>query len=692
MDLESNNQDLDSQDPRITVDLNSSKPPLLGPAVEEPYNCGGGGRSSSSSDGWTDLFDGEERLAQERSFAALDQVFWTEDFRSRVTEMEAVCCRLEGEIRERMEGSLRSRLDGMNSRWIKKKSISGVSCPDAGEDNALLDIAVSSGQVDLVSHILSRKKSLIMSKNKEGDLAIHVAARTGQLHSLVSLSLWPQIQPGQEDPFKTQQDPSTILMAEGDSQGNTALHIAMCNHQEAMAWYLIFKYPPAAYRTNLQGISPLYIALRAKYLDLAKYMLNSAPLYGDVAVGLLQGESVVHAAIMVRNKEMLYAVLVRNSFLVDCFDIHGRTPLSFAACIGCRKVVQFFFDNFPDYTFKRDKDGNFPIHKACIGGHIKIVKLFLSQFPNTGNLLNEQGQNILHVAAKCGRTNLVKYLLSLKDLEILINFKDVDGNTPLHLATISKHPNVVYILAQQCRCQLQAVNKDGRTVLDVALDYDGPIPTFEERLTKLVVTYAGAPRAPHPYKMNKKSMLANFEGYKDRVNTLLLVATLVVTVTFAAGITVPGGYKGSDPYEGMATLVKRSSFHVFMISNTVAMFTAVLVAVTLIWAQLGDLKLVLFSLNFAVPMLGISLSMMSIAFMVGTNLVVSNLHWLGVVMLVMGSVFLIMILLFFIPLHSPNMGSMGGWISRYASYIPLCLMLFLDEQLADENPYGAGIF
>lgn len=83
------------------------------------------------------------------------------------------------------------------------------------------------------------------------------------------------------------------------------------------------------------------------------------------------------------------------------------------------------------------------------------------------------------------------------------------------------------------------------------------------------------------------------DNYKERVNTLLLVATLIATVTFAAGFTVPGGYNSSDRDLGMATMLRDKGFHVFIFCDTIAMYSSIIVAVTLIWAQLGDINLAL---------------------------------------------------------------------------------------------------
>ncbi|KAL7204902.1 hypothetical protein ACSBR2_017921 [Camellia fascicularis] len=55
-------------------------------------------------------------------------------------------------------------------------------------------------------------------------------------------------------------------------------------------------------------------------------------------------------------------------------------------------------------------------------------------------------------------------------------------------------------------------------------------------------------------------------------DTHMIVATLITTITFAPGCTMPGGYnsnKGSN--EGMPLLLREAAFKVFVITNTIAM-------------------------------------------------------------------------------------------------------------------------
>lgn len=141
------------------------------------------------------------------------------------------------------------------------------------------------------------------------------------------------------------------------------------------------------------------------------------------------------------------------------------------------------------------------------------------------------------------------------------------------------------------------------------------------------------------------------DSHRQTVNNLLLVSTLVATVTFAAGFTVPGGYKSSGSDEGMATLVTNWPFKTFLICNTIAMYSSITVAISLLWAQTGDMSYA--SIRFGLPILGIALSMMFVAFMAGVALVTSNLIWLSVFVVITGSIFLIIILVLLVPLVVP---------------------------------------
>ncbi|KAK1371781.1 PGG domain-containing protein [Heracleum sosnowskyi] len=117
------------------------------------------------------------------------------------------------------------------------------------------------------------------------------------------------------------------------------------------------------------------------------------------------------------------------------------------------------------------------------------------------------------------------------------------------------------------------------------------------------------------------------------------------------------------------------------------MYCAIMVVFTLIWAQLGDLTLVLNALKVAIPLLGISLTLMSLAFMASVYLVVSKLVWLANVVLTLGIVSLACLLSLFIPLNLPYTSTFT--ILRYISYYPFCLLMLASGSYYDPVEHDA---
>ncbi|GMP56174.1 hypothetical protein CsSME_00020753 [Camellia sinensis var. sinensis] len=64
--------------------------------------------------------------------------------------------------------------------------------------------------------------------------------------------------------------------------------------------------------------------------------------------------------------------------------------------------------------------------------------------------------------------------------------------------------------------------------------------------------------------------------------THLIVATIIATVTFTAGITMPGGYinDNKDPNQGMAILTRKAAFVAFVITDTIALTLSVFAVLT----------------------------------------------------------------------------------------------------------------
>ncbi|KAJ4830873.1 hypothetical protein Tsubulata_033972, partial [Turnera subulata] len=494
--------------------------------------------------------------------------------------------------------------------------------------------------------VLREKEKAETGVVMRGDLAIHVAARSGHL-SAVKILVQCALK-------------MDLMLRERNDLGDTALHTALRSGNEEMAKFLVQACPGVTHLLNLEARKcPLYIAAELGCLELVKMMMDNGaePEGTDEEV---KAKMVPFAALNRNETDVLDAILTKDPTLIRSRDEEGRSLLSYAAFIGNLNGVIYILKKCRMCVYERDeKSGCFPIHIASLKGHVGIIKQFLQQCPDSIELLDPEGQNLLQSAAKHGQANVVSYILKTKEFDKLLNERDRCGNTPIYLASRCGYPKIVSELCWDGRVVLNLVNHSGLTALDIAENNARDIMSFQRRLTCAALHYGGALRAPcesivtstrghDSYHSNREEM-----RYKDRVNTLLLVSTLVATVTFAAGFTMPGGYNSSGgQHQGKATLAAEKMFGVFLVCNTIAMYSSIIVTVTLIWAQLGDINIIDTAFRLALPLLKLALLMMSIEFMAAVYLAVSNVSMLANAVLIIGSAFLATALALYLPLNS----------------------------------------
>ena len=172
-----------------------------------------------------------------------------------------------------------------------------------------------------------------------------------------------------------------------------------------------------------------------------------------------------------------------------------------------------------------------------------------------------------------------------------------------------------------------------------------------------VITSWALRSTPHSEK-GKKTILRkareplNLEHIKDRVDICSVTAVLVATVTFAAGLTVPGGFNSSGESQGLATLGNKWAFQVFIISDSIAMYCSVAGTFLLIWSLLAR-DVAKSAIWTALRLVGAAIFAMSVAFMSAIYLVVSNISWVVYVVLFMGIFYLWWFIFAFIAMVFP---------------------------------------
>ncbi|KAK3444447.1 hypothetical protein EUGRSUZ_A00144 [Eucalyptus grandis] len=339
-------------------------------------------------------------------------------------------------------------------------------------------------------------------------------------------------------------------------------------------------------------------------------------------------------------------------------DSNGGNVFHLAAHLNHAWVFEFLRTETEYLTLERDMNGDLPIHIASKMGYVEHIE----KLRKVSLLPNGQGQNILHIAAKYGRVSVVRYILSDPIQGMLLYAIDNDGNTALHLAAMHSQPAALIHLVRTDGILPSVFNNECLLAADIARRrHKAEGYNIRHQLAYLALLCSHAGKGPLGNQelfllrakardeelsvvRSRKSMPSR-DIVKDYINSRMVVATLVATVTFAAGFAVPGGFNSSDTdskdEQGMATMLDNKMFQAFAICNTIAMFCSITVVVNLIWAQIVDVNVAVAAFERTTLPLQIALPAMSTAFLTGVTLTIGKLPWLANTIFYLGLVFLI---------------------------------------------------
>ncbi|RZC94214.1 hypothetical protein C5167_021459 [Papaver somniferum] len=240
-------------------------------------------------------------------------------------------------------------------------------------------------------------------------------------------------------------------------------------------------------------------------------------------------------------------------------DSNGFTPLHLASVRTSIPMVRLLMEAKPDACIVQDGDGRTPLHLAAMKNQVEIMKLLMEGLPAAIHLRNHQnGETILHFCVK-NNTNLKTLKLLVKKLvhaplpeqnpnPISINSTNNDDNTILHLAAEIGNMEITnyLLLNSYVRIDINIVNKRRLKALDIL---------SESEQSDLKFGFYGYHVRHHQHKSQTLSKNSDHKGLKDRVNALMVVATLIAGIAFQAAMNPPGGvwqddsivHSGTDP-------------------------------------------------------------------------------------------------------------------------------------------------
>ncbi|XP_070030437.1 protein ACCELERATED CELL DEATH 6-like isoform X1 [Nicotiana sylvestris] len=380
-----------------------------------------------------------------------------------------------------------------------------------------------------------------------------------------------------------------ILMRMTDDNGDTALHKAVRSRHQDVARLLVKEDPEFEYPSNKARETPLYLAAESGLRDALVEILVTCnkPTF---AAGPFN-RTPLHAAVIHQHTDCARLLWQWNKSLCEEADVSGWNSLHYAVYLGLKEVVSDMLGWKKSLAYLPAGSENrwtTTFHIAANAGDVNMINELLKYRPDCWEMLDSRDKNALHVAILNNQFMLVKSLLKSTKWDSLADNADDDGNTPLHLLAASSYwAHVPVKLRENRRAKTMSFNKENQTPLDVAWSCIKRTTNKESISGSLYHDFANIGRfgrretpwntldeihIQREFSKRDKEFETEIKSIMSAAQIHLVMATLLVTVTFAAGFTLPGGFDcdSNSPNKGMAILTRKAAFHVFVITDAIA--------------------------------------------------------------------------------------------------------------------------
>ena len=361
---------------------------------------------------------------------------------------------------------------------------------------------------NVVHALLSDSQCLVDAKGQDGYTALHYSCKYGYVNTV-----------------RTLVKHKANVNARTDS-GDTPLTLAVINERDNVVHALLSDSQCLVNAKGQDGCTALHYSCRYGYVNTVRTLVKHK---ANVNARTDSGDTPLTLAVINRHDCVVHALLSDSQCLVEVKGQDGYTALHFSCRDGNVDIVRTLVKHKANVNAKTDS-GDTPLTLAVRHNHDNVVHALLSDSQCPVDAKGQDGYTALHYSCRYGHIDIVRTLVKHK---ASVNTRTDSGNTPLTLAAINKHDNVVHALSDY-NCEVYAKDKDTYTALlhsSCERGYDGVVRALLTEHKADINLYARTDSGDTPLK------LAAINKHDNVVHALLSDSQCLVEVKGQDGYT-----------------------------------------------------------------------------------------------------------------------------------------------------------
>ena len=302
-----------------------------------------------------------------------------------------------------------------------------------------LTLATRNKHDNVVHSLLSDPQCLVDAKGQDGYTALHYSCRYGHV-----------------DRVRTLVNHKANVNARTES-GDTPLTLASRHEHDNVVHALLSDPQCLVDAKGQDGYTALHYSCRYGHVDRVRTLVNHK---ANVNARTESGDTPLTLASRHEHDNVVHALLSDPQCLVDAKGQDGYTALHYSCRYGHVDRVRTLVNHKANVNARTDS-GDTPLTLAARKKHDNVVHVLLSDSQCLVDAKGLNGFTALHYSCRYGHIDIVRTLVNHK---ANVNARTESCDTPLILAAINKHDNVVHALSDY-NCEVLAKDKDAYTAL-----------------------------------------------------------------------------------------------------------------------------------------------------------------------------------------------------------------------------------